>query len=915
MTTYEKTYISFRAHIDSRGAPPFELGQIEEWANKYKQFAYQDIDDKTFDKIIGELKEQFTVTQSFGGTITDNFHDPWWEKFKSSDNDLHYSDRLKLLLMEDQNLPPAVVNRLDSVTDSIIDLAGDPNKQGLWNRRGMVIGHVQSGKTMNYSAVICKAADAGYRVIVLLAGMTNSLRRQTQDRINEAFIGKRVRENQQLREQKVGVGLLVSNPKIPLAGTFLESDFSAKVLRTTLGYEITNFKEPIIFVCKKNVSPLRNLLEYFNWTDPENKLDLPLLLIDDEADNASINTKIDKNEITAINLGIREILKKFGRSSYLGYTATPFANIFIDPEDNINFGSDDLFPANFIRTLEAPSNYMGAEKIFGNNAEFFERMIIPISDFEDILPLKHKNNHQVEELPGSLRLAVIHFILAKTIRVLRDDRNKHCTMMINVSRFNSVQTTIEGLVYELLQSFKNDIKVNAKSSRPSSSSVIHEFENEYFNQFCEKVDDDVPYPDWADVKAELFSGWDVQIKTVNTLGGILEYDAHKDDGLTVIAIGGLSLSRGLTLEGLCTTYILRNAAAYDTLMQMGRWFGYRPNYEDLCRLYLHEEAIDHYQATSEAINELRAEVEFMASENLTPTEFGLKVRRSPFALRITAANKMRSSTKLLVDIGFRGKTVEGHTIYLDDEINNDHLKITSEFLQNIGEPIKSDTTPVPKDTWLWEDVKANKIIQLLKNFKLPSHCEGLAPIDEHSLVVDFINTKIHELSNWNIHLNNVVEDDSIDESHDENYLSYEVFKGKKIVLRKRTGIFLGEKFYKINPERKVGTGDDAKAGLSESVYSAFKKAEDVSKIQNKQLKELSSFKPTLVIYYIKPKDKNDVALPFTDGLVSLVLHFPFEGNLNTEPKEYEANKIYEQLRLFSDNEDDEEARDILSQEG
>ena len=914
MTIDDQIYVSFRAYIAGQGDPPFEPGQIEELANSFKNFAYPALDEASLGKIIGELKEQFTVTQLFGGGITDNTHEPWWERFKTGDDKLYYWSRLNQLLMQDPNLPSSVTNRLDSVTDTIIDLAGDPGKQGHWNRRGMVIGHVQSGKTMNYSAVICKAADAGYKVIILLAGITNSLRRQTQDRINEAFIGRRASKNSQLMSERVGVGKIGSSPIVPHAGTFLEGDFSATALQTAIGYSITGLEKPIIFVCKKNVSTLRNLLEYFNASDNENKLDLPLLLIDDEADNASINTKAEKKQITAINSGIREILRKFNRSSYLGYTATPFANIFIDPDDTTDFGSDDLFPANYIRTLEAPSNYIGADKVFGYGSELFERMVVPIDDFDQTFPLKHKNHHPVNELPASLRRAVIHFILVKAIRTLRGDGSKHCTMMINVSRFNSVQTSVEGLVYELINEMRDDLRVNATASKPTSRSVLHEFESEYYSEFVNKIsDDEYSYPNWKELKNHLFKGWSVEVTTVNMSGGMLDYDAHKENGLTVIAIGGLALSRGLTLEGLCVTYILRNAGAYDTLMQMGRWFGYRPNYEDLCRLYLHEEAIDHYQATSEAIEELRAEVEFMAMENLTPTEFGLKVRQSPFALKITAANKMRSSVTLLVDVGFRGKSVDGHTIYLDENLNQKHIKITSAFLQSLGQPINSADTPVQKNTLLWQDVKVNSVLQFLEQFRFPSEVVGLTSMGERSMVADFISAKKHQLSAWNVHLNNPVEDETVEPEHISDYLSTNIFAGRKISLRIRTGVKFGDRKYKINEHRKVGTGSDAIAGLSKE--QADMVIADDPEISNKFIKENSGFKPTLVIYFIKPRLRSEAEMvPFKDGIVSFTIHFPAIGNLDTVPKTYQANSIYQQLELNFENDEDDEAQEILSAE-
>ena len=251
--------------------------------------------------------------------------------------------------------------------------------------------------------------------------------------------------------------------------------------------------------------------------------------------------------------------------------------------------------------------------------------------------------------------------------------------------------------------------------------------------------------------------FELEVQTINKGGTQLNYDEFKDTGKNVIAIGGLALSRGLTLEGLCNTYILRNAAAYDTLMQMGRWFGYRPNYEDLCRLYLDEKSIDHYQATSEAIDELREEIKFMKSAELTPSEFGLKVRQSPYALRITAANKMRTSQTQIINIGFGGKTVEGHTIFQSPKINAQNLELTRTFLLSLGEQAQNADFAVNTTTRIWTDVNVDKVIDFIDKFSLPVRCEGLAKIgNERSFVSEFINQKRKELQHWNIHLNNVV---------------------------------------------------------------------------------------------------------------------------------------------------------------
>lgn len=907
---YEELFPQVQLTLAMIASPPFAEGQIEGLVNEIiesnQRLKGELIDEAIIVRIVGELKEQFSISLDFGNSINDETHEPWWTQFKSDENELYYWRRFENLIRKKGELPPQVVNQLNLITDDIIDLIGNPVKAGVWNRRGMVIGHVQSGKTQNYSAVMCKAADAGYKIIILLAGITNALRKQTQDRINEAFIGRRASQHNALMSQRVGVGLEPGH-RAPDAGTFLEGDFNAASLRSVVGFNLANRTEPIVFVCKKNVHTLGNLLKYFDSYQEEGKIDFPLLLIDDEADNASINTRKERDEVTKTNAGIRSILRKFTRSSYVGYTATPFANIFIDPDDDDDFDADDLFPANYIRTLEAPDNYMGASKIFSPDAPFFERMVTPVFDYEPMLKLKHKNHHPVGELPESLRKAIIHFILAKTIRVLRGDGKKHCSMMINVSLFKSVQGEVEGLVSTLVSEFHEDIRVNARASAPSSKSIIHEFEQEYNSEFCEKFfDDEFLYPSWESIKSELFKGWFIEVRTVNSGGASLDYDNYGENGLTVIAIGGLALSRGLTLEGLCNTYILRNAAAYDTLMQMGRWFGYRAKYEDLCRLYLTQDSIDHYQDTSEAIDELRDEIKFMQSADLTPKQFGLKVRQSPHALRITAANKMRTASTQLVNIGFGGRTVEGHTVYNNKNINSKNVTVTREFLQGLGTPSNSEDYHFTEGTRLWTGVKPESILQFLKEFRLPPRCTDLAPLGKQdSLVIDFITEKKQILIDWNVHLNNIVGNITENIEDDLEVFETSIFEGEFLGLRKRTGV-VEKDLHKVSNNRKVGTGDDAKVGLPKIIYDEM--TGSLSKVQNSQMKQNGEFRPTLIIYFIKPEvdRKNlDGSCLLKKGLVSFVLHFPGWASLKTVEKVYQTNVVWQQLELLLNSEDDD----------
>ena len=253
--------------------------------------------------------------------------EPWWVARKKT-IPIGYWERLSYYWRQTGRLPLRVLPVLDDDTDQILDHAGDPKSGGEWQKSGMVLGHVQSGKTTNYSALMCKAADAGYQVIIVLAGMSELLRQQTQRRIDEAFIGKHL-------HQDVGVGVYPSRGIAPpIAGTSEISDFNkAAVPNFRVAIEsAAKAGVPIVFVVKKNKDVLSNLRGWLKSYAKQGKISHPLLLIDDEADNASVNTNMPELDATRINGEIRKILKLFDRRTYIGYTATPFANIFIDPD-------------------------------------------------------------------------------------------------------------------------------------------------------------------------------------------------------------------------------------------------------------------------------------------------------------------------------------------------------------------------------------------------------------------------------------------------------------------------------------------------------------------------------------------------------------------------------------------------------
>jgi hypothetical protein len=377
-----------------------------------------------------------------------------------------YADYLR-----SQNWHPTVINTLLNDDGSkILGLLQDPTSEGAWNRRGLVIGHVQSGKTANYMGVIAKAADAGYKFIIVIAGIHNNLRKQTQERIDEGFIG---RSSDPSNRMNIGVGLNEGYPH-PATLTNINDDFNENTA-ARMGWQLNDFSKPIILIIKKNVHTLDALhkwLKAMNARGDGRISDVPMLMIDDEADNASINTNKEDIQPTRTNAAIRTILGLFTKSCYVGYTATPFANIFINPDAYDPDAREELFPKDFIYSLDAPTTYFGPDKVFLDEAT--SRVIVErIDDCEDYLPSSHKNGFPVTELPPSLYRALDQFIVARAIRNLRKQETKHCSMLINVSRFVSVQKEVKGFIGLRVDRIREAVKANYMMPEDASAKNVY----------------------------------------------------------------------------------------------------------------------------------------------------------------------------------------------------------------------------------------------------------------------------------------------------------------------------------------------------------------------------------------------------------------------------------------------------------
>ena len=661
---------------------------IRELIDDLRQLAmFHDISDEDAEKLAKKFEQRVSITQQIGSVLVERDHQPWLDAARAR-IEPYYWNRYRSHLIQDR-FPTASVTTLDDVTDRVLGFLQDPEQGGLWDRRGMVVGHVQSGKTANYTGLVCKAADAGYKLIVIVAGIHNNLRSQTQRRIDEGFVGRdSARLHSRRDDMFVGVGQF-DRSRRPVTFTNTNRDFN-KTTASAVGIPLQNLREPAVFVIKKNSSTLKNLIEWLKEHSARGgseTIDEPMLLIDDEADNASINIQHGAGEVSRINSQIRELIHIFGRSCYVGYTATPFANIFIDPETDDQMLGEDLFPRSFIVSLDPPSNYFGATAVFLENSG---KHIRHIRDNEDRLPIKHRKDYVVSSIPGSLENAVRVFVLGRAIRLARGHLREHCSMLVNASRFTNVQRQLRNEIHFLLDRMRRSIRVNG--ALPENTAIldpeIEALHGVWVREFCDKEFD------WIDIqKLLLDAAAPIRVVEVNSQSsGTLDYGANRQDGLNVIAVGGFSLSRGLTLEGLMVSYFMRNSVMYDTLMQMGRWFGYRPEYEDLCRIWMPEDAQGWYEHIAESIEELRGEFRVMEASNATPEEFGLKVRSHPDTLIVTARNKMGTGADVVVSIGLASRLIETHTLRRDErslELNRDAARRFARRLARFGYPVET----------------------------------------------------------------------------------------------------------------------------------------------------------------------------------------------------------------------------------
>ena len=703
--------------------------------------------------------------------------EPWLKDFRANQKSKwEFWTRYAEYLEKQKKFAPSVILQLDELTDKVLDKLFNPQRSEIQiSKKGLVVGQVQSGKTANYTGLICKAADAGFNLIVVLAGIHNNLRSQTQNRIDEGFLGfdtQYERAYTMNKTTKIGVGL-IPGFESAIANSYTTSlekgDFTSRATNTA-GFNF-NAPQPILLVVKKNASVLKRL---YNWlhthtqTRNEKISNKSLLIIDDEADNASINTNRKELDPTTINRNICGIISLFNRSAYVGYTATPFANIFIPQNE------DDLFPRDFIINIPAPTNYIGPEKVFGTsiipddtNNDLLP-IVCPIKDYDFFVPQGHKKDDDkptFSDIPESLKTAIKCFIVTCAVRIARGQETKHNSMLIHISRFQVWQNHIKELVEQLFNYYKHEIEASDPAifeefrkileddtaNYKSYKTVTTEIKQSKFGD----IDKYLTVHSWEEIRPLLFKAVQkFEIKSINgTSGDCLTYYENEKTGISVIAIGGDKLSRGLTLEGLSVSYFLRASKMYDTLMQMGRWFGYRPGYVDLCRLFTSEELNEWFRHITIASEELRSDFDYLASINGTPEDYALKVRNSPGQLQITSISKMRYTKQ--IEVSWTGRLIETYQLPMDKGIKKKNLIATDSFISAFGTPEQKGTN------YLWRNVSPDDICDYFSKFKV---ADNLKKVDL-DMISTYIQDLVHEgeLTSWRVVLMN--KKDSAEATH------------------------------------------------------------------------------------------------------------------------------------------------------
>lgn len=668
--------------------------------------------------------------------------EPWYSPFHSNKEDSHWNKYKKNL--QKKNWPENSIKILDEYSGRIVSRLANPNAAVATTKKGLVIGHIQSGKTANIMAVVAKAVDAGYKAVIIMAGSKELLRQQTQDRMN----------------RELGIASL-SNPLDPATDYNNNSGWARW---SSYNNDIVNHGTPgigddaLIVITKKNVNGdggtlptlLRNIQAHRN---------IPTLIIDDECDEATPNGM--PNGLQPVHAAVRRLIEAHNKVSYVGYSATPFANVLI------NRGSTkDLYPRDFIIPLPKPEGYIGSDDIFGSSLiktdEELNEEFKPTLGLDIIRELSSDEIQLIcanrsEKKWNDLKFALKYYILAATVRRLKTRNMTHTSMLINVDVAIQVQRNISTRVADLLKSVNpaqypdnpgmNTIYKTAWCDLQKTASKHVEVENLEFSYIMKEIPKTI----------EL-----IRVKVENADAAAAERlnfsEIHKEgDAKHYIVIGGNMVSRGVTLEGLLVSYFGRNSKNYATLTQMGRWLGFRSKYIDLCRIWMSNENKYAYRQLALVEQEIREDISLLEKKNVTPMEFPPRIRIIE-GYQIARPALMQNVKETFRHF-FAGQAIETTKFY-DDQ----HQPTPQSLEQNQQDTFYSKPDNAISENW--------KACQDLVEGILGGNCRPETAADGSSILFKNIDVKliIRFLEAYHIHPKQVALYDEPDVNHLINYL-------------------------------------------------------------------------------------------------------------------------------------------------
>lgn len=591
----------------------------------------------------------------------------------------------------------SALDDIDKSTDAIVAACAQPFVAND-RRLGLVVGNVQSGKTANYSAVIAKALDQGYKFVIVLSGIHNNLRRQTQLRL----------------ERDLGL-LEDSKSWIPL--TTADADFGTAVENMAGG--IISRHDRVLAVVKKNKTRLENLLAFLRKLDADVKRSTPILIIDDESDQATPDASSDKeNNPTTISALMGEIWDQVVNGTYIGYTATPFANVFMDPKSE----AKSLYPRNFIHVMPTPGTYFGAERLFGldSDVETSEQLEhdllrrIPDAELVHLRPAGRNAQFEARVTPA-LADAIRWFVVASAVRRVRGQSSKHSTMLIHTT--HNVQPH-----FELRDAVAAYLDPRRARGRDGDVAEFYQVFHDEIDRAPELYSGDDSLATWPRVQEEILNVLrNLRVAVDNGSADPSERLEYRDEEpQSVIVIGGGTLSRGLTLEGLFVSFFTRTSDTYDTLLQMGRWFGYRNGYEDLQRIWLSDGLEEDYRFLAQVEHDLREDIARLINSGQTPADIGVRVQQHPGRLQITNPNKMKHAAEVEVD--FEGYRLQTYIFDVSSpHIVKSNLQATKRLISQIKENAATPDGAPARASRVFADVEVQIVKDFFESFSVHSH--------------------------------------------------------------------------------------------------------------------------------------------------------------------------------------------------